>query len=89
MGERWMDRLDLPEETGPLETLVEIAGHRRVLIEHHCGVTEYGRQRICVRVKFGCICVTGEDLKLTRMTKAQLIVSGCIECVSLERKRAI
>lgn len=87
MGERWMDRLDLPEETGPLETLVEIAGYRRVLIEHHSGVTEYGRHRICVKVKFGFVCVTGERLELTRMTKEQLIVSGCIDCISLERKK--
>ena len=86
MGEKWMDRLDLPEEAAPAETLVEIVGHRRVLIEHHCGVTQYGRQMICVKVKFGHISITGTGLELTRMTRGELIVSGCIESVRLERK---
>ena len=28
--------------------IVELAGDRRVLIENHRGVTEYGMERICV-----------------------------------------
>lgn len=85
MKERWMDRLDLPDEPGPLETLVELAGCRRVLIEHHNGVTQYGRENIRIKVRFGTVCVTGEGLELTRMTRDQLIISGCIQCVQLER----
>ncbi len=81
-----MDRLDLPEESMPGETVVEIAGHRRVLIEHHAGVTQYGSERICVKVRYGCIHICGRQLELTRMTREQLIISGCIDSVSLERK---
>lgn len=81
----WMDRFDLPDEPLPRETLVEIAGYRRVLIEHHCGVVEYGCNLICVKVKFGVISVMGQNLELTRMTGQQLIVSGCIDSVRLER----
>lgn len=87
MGEKWTDRLDLPEEPMPAETVVEIVGHRRVLIEHHCGVIHYGCSRICVRVKFGTITVVGNELELTRMTRQQLIISGCVDGVSLERSR--
>lgn len=85
MGEKWMDRLDLPDEPMPVQTLVEIAGNRRVLIEHHGGVTQYGSTMICVKVKFGTVSVFGQDLKLVRMTGEQLIISGCIDCVKLER----
>lgn len=85
MGDRWMDRFDLPDEPTPGQPLIEIVGDRRVLIEHHCGVTEYGRQRICVKVKFGTVCVAGQALALKRMTRGQLIISGCIDCVRLER----
>lgn len=85
MGERWMDRLDLPEETTPRETVVEIAGHRRVLIEHHCGVTQYGGCEICVKVRFGTVHISGQQLVLKRMTRDLLIISGCIDCVRLER----
>lgn len=86
MNKNWMDRLDLPEEPLPPETVVEIAGYHRVLIEHHCGVIEYGEQRICVRVKFGCICICGVALKLSRMTRQQVIVSGDIISVTMERR---
>ena len=88
MGGKWMDRLDLPEEPMPAQTVVEIAGYRRVLIEHHCGVIQYGSELICVKVKFGCIRICGEKLELTRMTRQQLIVSGAIESVRLERSRS-
>ena len=80
-----MDRLDLPDEPAPSQTLVEIAGYRRVLIEHHGGVTQYGSTMICVKVKYGFVSVCGQDLKLVRMSDAQLIISGCIDCVKLER----
>lgn len=85
MGEKWMDRLDLPDEPMPAQTLAEIVGNSRVLIEHHNGVTQYGSSMICVKVKFGNICVLGQNLRLVQMTTQQLIISGCIDCVKLER----
>lgn len=77
---------DLQDEPIPGLPIIEIAGDRRVLIEHHCGVTEYGREQIGVKVKFGQICVTGQCLELARMTKEQLIISGSIEGVRLIRR---
>ena len=89
MGKHFMDRVaaaaDLQEEPIPGLPLVEIAGDRRVLVERHCGVTEYGRCRICVRVKFGAVVIQGTQLELARMTGEQLIVTGRIESVQLER----
>ncbi len=76
---------DLPDEPLPGRPLVEIIETCRVLIENHQGVTEYGDTVIRVRVKFGNICVCGRKLELSRMTKGQLIISGCIETVSLNR----
>lgn len=85
----WMERIvsaaDLPDEPVPGIPLVEIAGERRVLIENHCGVTEYSPQSICVRVKFGRICVSGNGLSLARMTKGQLIISGKVDSIHLMR----
>ncbi len=85
MKYRLMDRLDLPDEPMPGQPLVEIAGTDRVLIEHHGGVTEYGCQRIRVRVRYGTVCVSGNDLQMKRMTADQLVICGKILCVSLER----
>lgn len=77
---------DLPGEPNPMQPLVELAGDRRVLIENHRGVTQYGREKICVKVKFGQVAVCGCGLELARMTKEQLVISGRIDSVSLIRR---
>lgn len=83
--ERLTKAADLQEEPIPGLPLIELAGDRRVLIENHCGVTEYGRNRIRVKVKFGQVSVSGQCLELAKMTKGQLIVTGKIEGVELMR----
>ncbi len=76
---------DLSDEPIPGLPLLELAGDQRVLIEKHKGVTEYGRERIMIKVKFGHICVLGSRLELSRMTRGQLIISGRIDCIQLCR----
>lgn len=86
----WVQKLadgaDLSGETIPGVPVVELAGERRVLIERHEGVTEYSREQICVKVRYGQVCVCGGCLELTRMTKEQLVISGRIDCVKLLRR---
>lgn len=84
--QRLTDGLDLPGEPLPGQPLIELAGDRRVLIENHHGVTQYGKDEIRVKVKYGQICVKGCGLELARMTKEQLIICGRIDCVSLLRR---
>lgn len=69
--------------------VVEMTGDHRVLIENHKGVIEYGKERICVNVKFGCLCINGSVMEITRMTKDQLVISGEIDSVSVQRKGRI
>lgn len=84
-AERLVLAADLPDEPIPGQPLVEIAGSGRVLIENHLGVTQYGCQSIRVRVKFGAVCVCGEGLELSRMSKGHLVITGRIEGVQLIR----
>jgi len=76
---------DLPDEPIPGLPLIEIVDNSRVLIENHKGVSEYGRNRIRIKVKWGYVCVCGEDLVLARMERGSLIVSGTVESVQLFR----
>lgn len=78
---------DLPGEALPGQPLIEIARDCRVLIENHSGVTAYGPCEIHVKVKFGKVCVCGRGLKLARMTNQQLVITGIIDNVSLQRGR--
>ena len=54
---------DLQDEPLPRFPLVEIVGDCRVLIERHMGITEYGKERILVKVRMGQICVCGAELE--------------------------
>lgn len=67
--------------------LIEIAGERRVLVENHNGVIEYGGNRICVRVKYGHVSIHGEGLQIAKMTAEQLVICGKIDGVDLFRRK--
>jgi len=81
------DQADLPGEAGSVQPLVELAGDRRVLMEHHQGVVQFGRERICVKVKYGVVSVEGCGLELARMSRDQLIIRGRIDRISLNRRK--
>ena len=74
---------DLNAELLSKAPLVELAGNRRVLIENHHGVIQYATHEICVKTLYGHISIQGNRLELAKMTKEQLIVIGCIDCVRL------
>ena len=88
----WIGRLtkelDFSSEPLPGLPLVEISGDRRVLIENHRGVTQYGREKICVKVKYGQVAVQGRGLELSRMTKEALVICGRIDGITLHRRDA-
>lgn len=86
--ERLADAAQIGNEPLPGETVVEIAGTRRVLIENHLGVSGYNSTRVLVHVKFGWICVSGCNLELLHMTKTQLVIRGQIDGVSLQGRNA-
>lgn len=73
---------DTPMPTLPL---VEIAGTERVLIENHQGVVCYEPSVIQVKTKHGQICVEGQSLELSCMTRGKLVIHGQIARVTLVR----
>lgn len=67
-----------------VQTLVEMVGNRRVLIENHRGILGYGTEEICVGATFGCVRISGSSLRLCCMNREQLFISGQIQSISLE-----
>lgn len=64
--------------------IIEICGQHRLLIENHLGVIGYGCNEIRVKARYGNICVCGQNLKLTRMSKVKLVITGRICGVDLQ-----
>lgn len=84
--ERFLEEAELAEQGLPGESVVELGGDTRVLIENHYGVKEYSREKIVVKVKYGCVCVCGCNLALLRMTREQLVIRGRIDGITLMRR---
>ena len=83
---RLTEDLELPGEILPGQSLVELVGDSRVLVENHQGGTEYSRCRSGATVSFGRVLVCGENLELARMTQRQLVITGRVEGVTLMRR---
>ena len=77
---------DLFDEMPPGVPVVEIAGEYQVLIEQHKGMVEFSRERICVKVGYGFVCVLGTALMLSHMSQHRLVISGQIDCVKIMRR---
>ena len=65
--------------------IVELAGNKRVLIENHLGITEYEHEKIGVLVKYGKVTITGESLEIGRLSNQQLVITGRIDGIQMER----
>ena len=84
---QWLaEGADLAGEPLPGQSLVEISGDCRVLIENHSVGIEYSRELICGGVEFVHVTICGCGLELCRMTREQLIIRGRIDAVSLTRR---
>lgn len=78
-------RAQLSGQPLPGVPIVELAGNRRVLIENHCGVREYLDNRVCVGVSYGSVQIEGTGLEISKMSANQLVITGSIDSVRLER----
>lgn len=78
------EKFELPEEAllGAAKLTVT-AGHR-ALVENHCGIIEYGDERIVISTGRGRLSVAGQDMRIIAMNKSELLISGGISTVEWE-----
>ena len=78
-------KANLPGETIPGTSLVELFGKNRVLIENHCGIVGYSGEKICAKCVWGTIHIEGSKLRIACMTKKQLVILGEISTIYLDK----
>lgn len=83
---RLMEQVGMVEEPIFSLPLIELWGNERVLIERHGGVIEYGTEMITVRLKCGSVSINGTGLKLCRMCAQQLVITGDIHSITLNKE---
>lgn len=72
-------------EAFPGLPVVEIAGDSRVLIENHLCICEYSYEKIVVKMKYGLLNIMGRNLRISKMTAQQLVITGMIKALDLHR----
>ena len=81
----------LSEDINELSSLplVELAGTGRLLIENHKGIADYSPEKICIKMGYGFLEISGNGLELAQITKDQLVVTGDITGLLLLRDGAV
>ena len=88
-GERWIrklaDEMELETEALPGLPILELSGGNRLIVERHRGIGAYSRERICIKVSYGTLCILGKDLQITLMSQHQLVITGTVEEIQILR----
>lgn len=66
-----------------MQPIIEITGQSRVLIENHQGVLAYSLEKIEIKMFYGKIAITGNNLKVMQMSCDQLVIKGHIDSLHL------
>ena len=86
LWDRLTETTEMPGEVLPGQSVLELLGDKRILIERHGGVIQYSPEKIGIKLKFGTVCVCGCSLELIHMTQGQLVIQGRIDAITLHRR---
>jgi len=78
---RLAERFDIPADALPGTALITLTGNRRLHIDRHRGILEYGREFISVNCGSKVIGVYGSGLELAAMSAVELLIIGEINRV--------
>lgn len=78
------ERLQLPEEALLSAAKLTVVAGRRLVVENHRGILEYGPERIVVSAGRAKLCINGAQLSLEAMNKTELLIVGRIQSVEWE-----
>lgn len=75
---------DLPGETAVGVPRVTLTGQRRVHIENHRGLLEYGPEEIAVNTAVMTVKIRGRGLEISAMSDLEMVVTGTVLGMELE-----
>lgn len=78
------DLFDLPEDVVAGSARITVTGCRRVFIEGHRGVLEYGDSAISVNGGKAIIRIRGVQLKIQSMNSSDLLITGKISGIDFD-----
>ena len=79
---KFPEALEIPDQTLPGDAIIEIYGNRRVLIDGHCRVLQYGCECIWLRNDNRIVRICGSGLCVVELSGSRAVITGCISGVS-------
>ncbi len=78
---------DVPEEITSDIPKITILGFNKILIENYKCILEYQDFFIRIKMSIGLIDINGFNMKMEEMTQDDLIITGTIESIDLEKAK--
>lgn len=75
---------DIPEDVIAGMSRITVTGCRRVLVENHKGILEYGDSEIHINCGRMILKLFGGSLELRALNTAELLVTGRLSCIEFE-----
>ena len=85
MLERTSDLLGVPGDLAAGVFRVTVTGYRKVLIENHRGILEYGSESIRVNCGKTIVRITGSGLEVRTISSAEMLITGIVDEVGFEK----
>jgi sporulation protein YqfC len=82
--EKAADILDLPEEVVAGMPRITVTGCKRVMVENHRGILEYGDREIQINGGRMVLTLRGENLELRSLNTTELLVTGRLTGMEFE-----
>lgn len=82
---RMTEIFDVPGEAALGVPRVTVTGDHKVHVENHRGLLEYGAESITVNASGLLLRVRGRGLEISAMSDLELVVTGTVTAVELER----
>lgn len=80
-----MQILDIPQEINKKDSKITILSFNEILIENYKGIIEYEEFFIKINTELGDINVNGYSLNLEQITADDILITGKINSIDLER----
>ena len=83
--QRILDSSGLGDESLPGQSVVELLGDSRIIIENHKRILQYDPFLISIGLTFGALSIIGCNLQLRSMMGQKLLITGQIDRIELCR----
>ncbi|MCK8824456.1 sporulation protein YqfC [Fuchsiella alkaliacetigena] len=81
---KFADVFELPKDVVLDEPRIFMLGNFELNLENHCGIIEYGRELIRIRIYQGQLVILGEELIIKKLTKETVEINGQITNVEFK-----